>query len=69
MPTVSIVPFPGAPGPQGPRGLQGIQGETGLTGPIGPAGQVPSGATGTFQSSDNKTITVTNGVITNIESV
>jgi hypothetical protein len=45
MPTVKIVPFPGAPGPQGPRGLQGIQGETGLTGPIGPAG--PAGADST----------------------
>lgn len=39
MPTVKVVPFPGAPGPQGPRGLQGIQGETGLTGPMGPAGE------------------------------
>lgn len=44
MPTVKIVPFPGAPGPQGPRGLQGIQGETGLTGPIGPTG--PEGPQG-----------------------
>ena len=39
MPTIKIVPFPGAPGPQGPRGLQGIQGEQGLTGPMGPAGE------------------------------
>ena len=44
MPTVKIVPFPGAPGPQGPRGLQGIQGEQGLTGPIGPEG--PQGIQG-----------------------
>ena len=42
MPTIKIVPFPGAPGPQGPRGLQGIQGEVGLTGPIGPAGESAS---------------------------
>jgi hypothetical protein len=50
MPTVKIVPFPGAPGPQGPRGLQGIQGEVGLTGPMGPRGEVgpagPQGETG-----------------------
>jgi hypothetical protein len=41
MPTVKIVPFPGAPGPQGPQGEQGprgYQGDTGLTGPQGPAG-------------------------------
>lgn len=44
MPTIKIVPFPGAPGPQGPRGLQGVQGDTGLTGPIGPAG--PAGSAG-----------------------
>ena len=44
MPTIKIVPFPGAPGPQGLRGLQGVQGDTGLTGPMGPAG--PSGADG-----------------------
>jgi hypothetical protein len=42
MPTIKIVPFPGAVGPQGPRGLQGIQGEQGLTGPMGPQG--PTGA-------------------------
>jgi hypothetical protein len=47
MPTIKIVPFPGAPGPQGPRGLQGIQGETGLTGPIGATGPTgPQGAQG-----------------------
>ena len=51
MPTIKIVPFPGAPGPrgeQGPRGYQGdqgipgIQGESGLSGlegPQGPPGQ------------------------------
>lgn len=44
MPTIKIVPFPGAPGPQGPRGLQGVAGETGLTGPIGPVG--PAGPAG-----------------------
>lgn len=69
MPTVKIVPFPGVPGPQGPRGLQGIQGETGLTGPMGPAGTTPDGATGTFQSADDKLITVTDGIITSIESL
>lgn len=50
MPTVNIVPFPGAPGATGPRGLQGIQGDTGLTGPIGPIGlsgaEGPLGPTG-----------------------
>lgn len=47
MPTIKIVPFPGAPGPQGPRGLQGLQGEQGLTGPMGPAGATgPQGPAG-----------------------
>lgn len=39
MPTVKIVPFPGAPGPAGAQGPRGYQGETGLTGPAGPQGQ------------------------------
>jgi hypothetical protein len=39
MPTVNIVPFPGAPGAVGPRGVQGIPGDRGLTGPIGPIGE------------------------------
>jgi hypothetical protein len=38
MPTVKIVPFPGAPGPTGSQGPRGYQGETGLTGAAGPAG-------------------------------
>lgn len=38
MPTVKIVPFPGAPGPAGAQGPRGYQGETGLTGPVGPTG-------------------------------
>jgi len=47
MPTVNIVPFPGAPGATGPGGLQGIQGETGLTGPMGLQGeQGPQGEQG-----------------------
>lgn len=54
MPTIKIVPFPGAPGPrglQGPRGYQGdqgipgIQGESGLSGLEGPQG--PQGEPGT----------------------
>jgi hypothetical protein len=44
MPTVKIVPFPGALGPTGPQGLRGYQGETGLTGSQGSTG--PTGATG-----------------------
>ncbi len=61
MPTIKIVPFPGADGPrgeQGPRGYQGdqgipgIQGELGPEGPQGPQGdQGPAGAdanTGNF---------------------
>lgn len=32
MPTIKIVPFPGALGPTGPQGPRGYQGETGLTG-------------------------------------
>jgi hypothetical protein len=67
MPTIKIVPFPGSVGPTGPRGLQGIQGEQGLTGPMGPAGESPDGATGTFISNDDKTVTVVNGIITDIE--
>jgi len=38
MPTVKIVPFPGALGPVGPQGPRGYQGEVGLTGPAGPQG-------------------------------
>lgn len=38
MPTIKIVPFPGAVGPAGPQGPRGYQGETGLTGPQGPQG-------------------------------
>lgn len=44
MPTIKIVPMPGAPGPQGPQGPRGYQGDTGLTGPQGPIG--PQGETG-----------------------
>lgn len=62
MPTVKIVPFPGAPGPQGPRGLQGIQGETGLTGPIGPEGpQGEVGPQGESGVSEISTYTVEGG--------
>ena len=32
-------------------------------------GDLPTGATGTFTSQDNKTVTVTNGIITSIESL
>ena len=44
----------------------GETGQTGATGATGPTGSVPSGATGTFISQDGKTVTVTNGIITNI---
>lgn len=60
MPTIKIVPFPGAPGPSGPQGPRGYQGDPGL--PF-----TPTGATGTFVSDDNKTITVVNGLITTIQ--
>jgi hypothetical protein len=71
MPTVKIVPFPGAPGPRGEQGPRGYQGETGLTGPQGPAGEeyTPNGASGTFVSEDGKTITVVDGIITSIEEI
>jgi hypothetical protein len=40
-----------------------------MPGPQGPTGQATSGATGTFVSNDNKTITVTNGIITAIQAI
>lgn len=66
MPTIKVIPFPGVPGPRGERGVQGVPGETGLTGPVGPPAQVPTGASGQFLSNDNKTITVSNGIIVSI---
>lgn len=45
MPTVKIVPFPGAEGPTGPQGPRGYQGETGLTGAQGPQGEPGADAT------------------------
>jgi hypothetical protein len=67
MPVIKIVPMPGVPvpGPRGEQGPRGYQGDTGLTGPQGPAFE-PDGASGTFISQDNKTITVVNGIITAI---
>lgn len=62
MPTIKIVPFPGAPGPVGPQGPRGYQGDP------GPA-YVPEGANGTFVSNDNKLVTVENGLIVSIEEV
>jgi hypothetical protein len=62
MPTVKIVPFPGVPGPRGEAGTQGPRGYQGDPGPT----YIPEGATGTFMSNDNKTITVVNGIITAI---
>lgn len=56
----------GAVGPTGPTGLPGQQGNPGPTGPTGP--NVGSGISGSFLSSDNKTITVVNGIITSIVS-
>lgn len=59
MPTIKIVPSPGVKGPRGDQGPRGYQGDP------GPA-YTPSGATGTFVSNDNKTVTVVNGIITTI---
>jgi hypothetical protein len=39
MPTIKIVPFPGAPGPRGAQGPRGYQGDIGLTGPQGEPGE------------------------------
>lgn len=65
MPTIKIVPMPGVPvpGPQGAPGPRGYQGDQGLPGPA----YVPDGATGTFVSNDNKTVTVVDGIITSIQ--
>lgn len=55
MPTIKIVPFPGAPGPrgdQGPRGYQGDQGISGLNGTDGKSAYeiaVDNGFVGTEQ--------------------
>lgn len=59
MPTIKIVPMPGVlvEGPQGPKGLQGDPGPS----------FSPEGATGTFVSNDNKTITVVSGIIITIQ--
>lgn len=47
MPTVKIVPFPGAPGPTGPQGPRGYQGDAGVAGALGPTGATgPTGPTG-----------------------
>jgi hypothetical protein len=62
MPTIKIVPMPGVPGPAGPQGPRGYQGDPGVPG----TNYTPNGATGTFVSHDNKTITVVNGIITAI---
>jgi collagen type VII alpha len=68
----------GLQGEQGERGTQGVTGPAGLpgndgqngydgaAGPTGPTGPSVTGASGTFTSVDNKTITVTNGVISSI---
>lgn len=67
MPTIKIVPMPGVlmTGPTGPQGPRGYQGETGITGPA----FTPTGASGSFVSNDNKTVTVVNGIITAIEAI
>lgn len=36
MPTIKIVPFPGAPGPRGQQGPRGYQGDQGIPGPAAP---------------------------------
>lgn len=61
MPVIKIVPMPGisVPGPRGEQGPRGYQGDPGPT-------YTPTGATGTFISHDNKTVTVVNGIITTI---
>jgi hypothetical protein len=68
----------GATGPTGPSvtgptgaastvtGPTGDTGPTGPTGATGPTGSVPGGATGSFTTTDSKTVTVTNGIITSI---
>ena len=62
----------GPTGPTGPRGFTGPTGATGATGlqgpagATGPAGEVPGGSTGSFTTTDGKSITVTNGLITSI---
>jgi hypothetical protein len=69
MPIIKIVPMPGpesSQGSTGPTGPTGPRGLTGVTGATGPAGSLPTGASGSFRSQDNKTITVTNGIITGI---
>ena len=52
MPTVKIVPFPGAPGPTGAQGPRGYQGDQGIAGPMGPTGATgptgPAGANAEF---------------------
>jgi hypothetical protein len=40
---------------------------SGPTGPTGPTGPAPSGATGLFTSQDGQTITVVDGIITEID--
>lgn len=60
MPTIKIVPFPGAPGPTGPQGPRGYQGETGLTGPQGEQG--PAGADSV--ASAEQSYAVTGGAVT-----
>jgi hypothetical protein len=56
----------GAEGVTGPTGATGDTGPTGPTGATGPTGSVPGGATGSFTTTDSKTVTVTNGIITSI---
>ena len=52
-----------------------LAGDGQYIGSVGPENQIvktsqlPTGATGSFISSDNKTVTVTNGIITNIEEI
>ena len=54
------------------KGEKGDKGDAGAPGPIGPQGPagatyVPNGASGSFVSQDGKTVTVINGIITEIK--
>ena len=76
---------PGLPGIQGPKGDTGPQGEqgekgdigpTGPTGPTGPIGRqgipgpdIGSGINGSFQTVDNKMITIENGIVVSITNI
>lgn len=67
MPTVKIVPFPGAQGPAGPQGPQGETGPTGLTGPAGTNGDATAFTPSTPSDWDVVPTTI-NGALNEIAS-